>query len=180
MMLRRPWDPTRYGTDAADVRESTAGSRVVDRYGSAEPDQTFDGSPDPLPGRDERSGAVDFPTRDRGSTGPARIAYRRADVGTGGAIRAAGTSSALTALSASATGGSTQTPARPLAALGASEATERSGPTAEAATERREAPAPTGAPTPPFASFPSTEAAVDHVYREIERRWRIERERRGL
>lgn len=34
-------------------------------------------------------------------------------------------------------------------------------------------------PSSPFASFPDTEAAIDHVYHEIERRWRIERERRG-
>ncbi|MEF8841161.1 MAG: hypothetical protein V5A62_05990 [Haloarculaceae archaeon] len=35
-------------------------------------------------------------------------------------------------------------------------------------------------PDVPFASFPDTDAAIDHVYREIERRWRIDRERRGL
>ena len=34
-------------------------------------------------------------------------------------------------------------------------------------------------PTSPFASFADSEAVVDHLYREFERRWRIERERRG-
>jgi hypothetical protein len=30
-----------------------------------------------------------------------------------------------------------------------------------------------------LASFADSEAVVDHLYREFERRWRIERERRG-
>jgi hypothetical protein len=63
------------------------------------------------------------------------------------------------------------------------------GPPLDAApgTDRRDATArpdaATGRPTAPvspFASFRDTEAAIDHVYREIERRRRIERERRGL
>jgi hypothetical protein len=35
-------------------------------------------------------------------------------------------------------------------------------------------------PVSPFASFPDADAVVDHLYYELERRQRIERERRGL
>lgn len=59
-------------------------------------------------------------------------------------------------------------------------ATGRSRPTEGSVPAER--PRETGGadtPTSPFASFADSEAVVDHLYREFERRWRIERERRG-
>jgi hypothetical protein len=151
-VLRRPWDPIRSGTDAADRRVRARGSTA---------------------GVDD----VDHPSPDRGSTGPPRLAYRRADGGGTAASSGVPTPPGGTALREPVAGDPTApgpVNARPLAAS----TTGGQGDADSTALVGRDAPPQNS--TSPFASFPDTDTAIDHVYREIERRWRIDRERRGL
>lgn len=122
-----------------------------------------DGRPGPIGGDVGRSG----PASDDGNA-PVTLTYRDAGARDSGTRQATRTAERRR----------TDSVALGASRDGAESAVEAPSETATGpATDR---PDTAAAPASPFASFPDTDAAIDHVYREIERRWRIDRERRGL
>ena len=164
------------GRSGESSAERPEGTSRADRGERTEP--TLDGVSAVSPGRGVGPSAVDLPAPRRAAPDPVRLAYRRADAGIGRAIRGTGTSPGGAARAVATAGVRTPPDARP---LGTPSATGRPGVTDETVPGRRDAPAGAShSPRSPFASFPDADAAVEFVYREIERRWRVERERRGL
>jgi hypothetical protein len=170
MTLRHPWNPHRNGIDGpAEGRGRVAG---VDHRAES-PTTATDAVPNPPVETDADSG----PTPDDEVVSPVRLAYRRADGGGTVTTGGAPTPAAGTALREPVAGDPTAPSPVDARSLGASTTEEPSDAGGSPLVGRD---GPPENPTSPFASFPSTEAAVEHVHREIERRLRIERERRGL